>query len=356
MLWGSDRRLVAANRVAGELLGHPPGTLVPGRPQAEFVAELLARGQFGHGPDAEERARVLLDRDWSLPHVREIVTPAGLHLEAISDPTPDGGRITTFTNVTEARRSEQELRRAKEAAEAANRAKSRFLAVMSHELRTPLNAVIGFSDALRRDFAASETQRVTEFADAINDAGRHLLGMIDIILDVARLESGPLDLVEDTVNLAHLAATALRQAEPSAAASGVRLTSSFSADLPDVRADERRLFNVVTQLLANAVKFTPPGGTVTVSGWLDAGEPVLAVADTGIGIPEAEVPLVFQPFSQLDDGLTRRFQGAGLGLHLARAVVESHGGQLLLTSRIGEGTRVELRLPPERVVQPVEAN
>jgi len=351
LLWGPDRRLVASNRMASELLMHPPGLLVSGRPMTEIVADMLMRGQFGRGPEAEVRARDLQQRDWSQPYLREFATPAGLHIEARSDPTPDGGFITTLTDVTEARRSERELRRAKNAAEAASRAKSRFLAVMSHELRTPLNSVIGFSDALRR---GADPQRVGEFAAAINEAGRHLLGMIDVILDVARLESGRLDLVEGTVDLRHLVGDVLRQAQAAGAASGIRLVAVLGDDLPPVRADEIRLAKVLGQLLSNAVKFTQPGGTVTVRGWLDGGEPALEVTDTGIGIHEADVPLVFEPFSQLDDSLTRRFQGAGLGLHLARAVVESHGGRLSLNSRVGEGTRVEIRLPAERVVQSAE--
>ena len=132
----------------------------------------------------------------------------------------------------------------------------------------------------------------------------------------------------------------------------MRLSVCINENMPLVRADERRLMAVLGQLLSNAVKFTRPGGVITVTVWMEGAEPALAVSDTGIGISEADVPLVFQPFSQLDDGLTRRFQGAGLGLHLARAVVESHGGQLLLSSRVGEGTKVEIRLPAERVIEP----
>ncbi len=355
MLWGPDRRLVASNAMASELLGHPPGLLVPGRPQEDIVDHMLARGHFGFGEEAEERARNLRERDWSRTDVRTFATRTGRFVTARSEPAPNGGRVTSLTDITEARQAEQELRRAKEAAEASSRAKSRFLAIMSHELRTPLNAVIGFSDSLRSEATSADSQRVGEFAGAINEAGRHLLRMIDVILDVARLESGPFELADDRVDLERLAREALRQAEPAAVAAGIRVAASLPGVLPTVRADERRLANVLGQLLSNALKFTGPGGTVTVSGWLDGAEPVLMVADTGVGIPEADLPLVFEPFSQLDDGLARRFQGAGLGLHLARAVVESHGGRLTLTSRENEGTKVEIRLPAERVMRPIAA-
>jgi signal transduction histidine kinase len=351
LLWGPDRRLIACNRMASELMGHPTGLLVPGRPQSEILADMLARGQFGSGPKAEARARGLQERDWSQPYLREFSTPAGRHIEARSDPTPDGGFITTMTDITDARSVEQELRRAKEAAEAASRAKSRFLAVMSHELRTPLNAVIGFSDTLRRGVDGVAPQKVGEFASAINEAGRHLLGMIDIILDVARLESGRLDLVEGATDLASLARDSVRHAEQMDGAAGMRLSVCIEENLSLVRADERRLMAVLRQLLSNAIKFTRPGGVITVAVWMDGAEPALAVSDTGIGISKEDMPLVFQPFSQLDDGLTRRYQGAGLGLHLARAVVEGHGGTLRLSSRVGEGTRVEIRLPADRVIQ-----
>jgi signal transduction histidine kinase len=349
-LWGANHRLIAANPMASELLGHPPDLLVPGRPMAEVVDAMLARGEFGTGRDAEERARSLRERDWSVAYAREFTLSAQRIVEARSEPTPEGGFVTTFTDITERRRAEQELRRAKEAAEAASRAKSRFLAVMSHELRTPLNAVIGFSESLEREAGSIDQKRIAEFATAINDAGRHLLEMIDVILDVARLEAGRLDLADDIVEPRRLIETALRGARLASAAAGVQIRASLPEDLPPIRADERRLMLVLGQLLSNALKFTGRGGTVTIGARRNSTELVFSVADTGIGIPEADLPLLFQPFNQLDDGLTRRFHGAGLGLHLARAVVEGHGGWLQLASREGAGTTVEIHVPVERVL------
>ncbi len=192
MLWGSDHRLLASNAIAAELLRHPPGLLEPGRTQDEILENLVARGHFGKGDDGRERAGALANLDRFEPYLRQIVTPDERVLDVRSDPTPGGGWVTTLTDVTEARIAETELRRAKDAAEAANQAKSRFLATMSHELRTPLNAVIGFSDTLLREADRPSGERVAEFAQQINDAGRHLLGLINIILDVARIEFGPL--------------------------------------------------------------------------------------------------------------------------------------------------------------------
>ena len=153
---------------------------------------------------------------------------SGRIIEIRSDPTPGGGWLSTYSDVTEARQAEEELRRAKEAAEAANQAKSRFLATMSHELRTPLNAVIGFSDALLREAANPTPARVAEFARQINESGRNLLGLINIILDVARIEAGRFDLASDLVDVERLVRAAVRQADAAAQAAEITLTTELS--------------------------------------------------------------------------------------------------------------------------------
>ncbi len=223
VLWGADHRLLAANAIAAELLHHPPGLLTPGQTQDEILASMLARGHFGTGEAARERALALAQLDRTRSHRRQIVTPAGRILEACSDPTPAGGWVTTYTDATEARAAQDELRRAKDAAEAANQAKSRFLATMSHELRTPLNAVIGFSEALLQEAGSPTSARLTEFATQINEAGRQLLGLINIILDVARIESGRFDLASDRVDVARLVRHCLRHADAAAQAAELTL-------------------------------------------------------------------------------------------------------------------------------------
>ena len=319
----------------------------------EVVSHLLAQGALGVGDEAERRAAGLLARDWSGTYERELRTKAGLLLQARSAPTPDGGFVSTFTDITEQRAGEDELRRAKDAAEAANRAKSRFLATMSHELRTPLNAIIGFSDALLRE-AKPEPVRIEEYADEINAAGRQLLALVNSILDVSRIEAGRFDLSNDTVDLGRLLHAAARRADPEAQAAEIGLAVDVAAGIPALCADQRRLAQTLDHLIGNAVKFTEPGGSVTLTaavrpdGWL-----VLAVADTGIGIAEPDLERVFEPFTQIDSALSRRFQGSGLGLYVARALTEAHGGRLVLTSRLGVGTLAEIRMPPERVASSV---
>jgi signal transduction histidine kinase len=350
LLWGADRRLLATNAIAGNLLNQPPGQLVPGRTKDQIVDSMLSHGVFGDGRDAPGHAEALRQADRAVPFARQLVSRDGRVLDIRSDPTPGGGWVSTFTDVTEARAAQDELRRAKEAAEAANQAKSRFLATMSHELRTPLNAVIGFSDALLREAAQPSPARVAEFAEQINDAGRHLLGLINVILDVARIEAGRFDLASDKVDLGRLIRLSVRQVNAAAQAAEISLTTDIPEHLPAIRGDERRLQQVVGHLLSNAVKFTQAGGTVLIGALQQPDGLVVFVRDTGIGIAEADIERVFEPFTQLDASLARRFQGAGLGLYLSRALVASHGGELTLRSAAGQGTTAEIHLPADRVV------
>ncbi len=356
VLWGADHRLLASNATAEKLLDHPKGLLTPGRTEEEVLENMVGRGHFGAGPDAPERARALLELDRSAPYQRQIVTPAGRVLEARSDPTPAGGWVSTFTDITEARQAQDELHRAKEAAESASQAKSRFLATMSHELRTPLNAVIGFSDALLQEATNPTPARIAEFATQINEAGRQLLGLINGILDVARIESGRFDLASDRVDVARLVRNCARLADAATHAAEITLVADLPDDLPQVAADERRLQQALNHLLSNAIKFTEPGGTVTVGAAVESdGRLLLFVRDTGIGIATNDIDRIFEPFSQLDSALSRRFQGSGLGLYVSRALVNGHGGVLSLHSAPGHGTLAEIRLPAERVLGPVSS-
>jgi signal transduction histidine kinase len=182
------------------------------------------------------------------------------------------------------------------------------------------------------------------------------LGLINGILDVARIESGRFDLASDRVDVARLVRNCVRLADTAAHAAEITLIADLPDDLPQLTADERRLQQVLNHLLSNAIKFTEPGGTVTVGAVLESdGQLLLFVRDTGIGIATNDIDRVFEPFSQLDNALSRRFQGAGLGLYVARALVTGHGGVLSLQSTPGQGTLAEIRLPVERVLRPVSS-
>ena len=340
ILWDRHARAVASNRVAAELLELSPDMVVRGRTRGELLAETVVDGADAHAalptpgsPGAERR-----------------LTRSGRILEWRAEPGPNGGSVSTLTDVTDVRAAAHELHRAKAAAEAANQAKSRFLATMSHELRTPLNAVIGFSDALGRGGGQDDPDRVAEFARAINEAGRQLLTLVNNILDVARIDAGRFELSSEWIDLARLIGVCARQIDPAAQAAEVSLQADVPPDLPPLQADERRLRQVLTQLLSNAVKFTPAGGAVTVSAACEAtGELLVVVADSGIGIAEADLQQAFEPFGQVDSSLSRPFQGSGLGLYIARALIQAHDGQLLLRSALGQGTTVEIRLPAARL-------
>ncbi len=251
----------------------------------------------------------------------------------------------------DAERTSEIARAAMLTAEAANRSKSEFLANMSHELRTPLNAIIGFSDMMRSGIALPGGDRkIKEYAKDINDSGRHLLGIINEILDLAKIEAGQLDLDEEIFDLQERLEACLTVVAPQASAAGLELNSEFQDDLPRLRADERKFKQIVINMLSNAVKFTPEGGRVTLSVGADAQEGLtIAVIDTGIGIAPEDIWKAMAPFSQVESDLARNFDGTGLGLPLSKALAELHGGSLVMESELDKGTTVTVRLPADRL-------
>ncbi|CAA7627365.1 PAS-domain containing protein [Magnetospirillum sp. SS-4] len=260
--------------------------------------------------------------------------------------------------VTHRHRAEQRLREAKAMAESANRSKTDFLAAMSHELRTPLNAIIGFSEIISREMFGPVGERYRSYGNDINGAGQHLLAMINDILDISRIEIGVFTLSEETISPRELAESCLRLITSRAEQGSIHLIDAVSPDLPPLRVDVRRTKQILINLLGNAVKFTPAGGSVALSGCRsDDGGFVFGVSDTGIGMSPDEITIALAPFGQVDSGLDRRFEGAGLGLPLAKSLMELHGGSLDISSVPGEGTTVTIRFPPETVmVSPAAAS
>ncbi len=243
---------------------------------------------------------------------------------------------------------EGELAEAKRSAESASRLKSQFLATMSHELRTPLNAILGFSEVIRDGvFGRTEAsaEKYAEYAGSIHTSGRHLLALISEILDLSKIEAGSYVLDMRTIDLREMVRGALTIISPAAEKAGVEVQSV----LPDAEvwfsADERAMRQIAINLLANAVKFTPRGGRVTVEASSAASMVEFAVSDSGIGIAQEHIATVFEPFRQVDSSIRRRHEGTGLGLAITKRLVELHGGTITLDSKVAVGTTVRVRLP-----------
>jgi signal transduction histidine kinase len=243
-----------------------------------------------------------------------------------------------------------DLAAARIAAEGSNKAKANFLANMSHELRTPLNAILGFSEIIKNAAFGPIARNYQDYAGDIHDSGSHLLSLINDVLDLSKLEAGQFELSERHVDLAFLTAGSMRLVEPLAQKAGIGLSHSIEEGLAFIRADERRMRQVLINLLANAVKFTPPGGHVGLTMRRVEKGLLIEVSDTGIGIPADKLDLAMEPFAQVESDTNRSYQGTGLGLPLAKRLVKLHGGTLSLQSQVNSGTVVSIILPPERLV------
>ena len=255
-------------------------------------------------------------------------------------------------DVAERNRIDADLKLAKERAESANRAKGQFLAELSHELRSPLNAVIGFADMIRSEVAGPlGSDRYREWAGDIRDSGQHLLGLINEILDHAKAEAGRLAIREEEVNLAETVGFCIRMMQPRAARARITLSATVAPEVATIRGDEKRLRQILLNLLTNAVKYTPSGGQVTVTAKPDAGGGLfLTVTDTGIGIAKEDLSHMFEAFWRADAAGNGKVEGTGLGLTLTRRLVGLHGGTIQLGSVAGQGTTATIRLPPDRVL------
>lgn len=306
--------------------------------------------------DSPKMLSELLERDSFSGEVDLIIEgrePMRCLISASRLRTDDGRVLRAFASLSDIsviREAQWAVEQKNVELEEANRIKAEFLAQMSHELRTPLNAIIGFSEILSARPSTDEDDEVYAFAMDINNSGHHLLGLINNILDLSKLEAGKQELSETSVDLVDLAGSALSMLRETARKNGIEL----HRDLPDeplvIRCDAIRIKQVLLNLLSNALKFTDAGGSVTL-GIRQEGEQIkVTVIDTGIGMKPEDIPRALQPFAQLDSGISRRFEGTGLGLPICSGLVELHGGKMDIESTYGEGTKVSFTLPLSRLV------
>jgi signal transduction histidine kinase len=354
----SDLKLVAFNRRYIEIGGYPRNLIRLGLPFEDIVRFNAERGAYGHDDDLDVEQQI--SRRMMLARQGEALRgerggPNGTVLAVRRDPLPNGGLVVTLTDTTERKRAEDQMLKAKEEAELADRAKTEFLANMSHELRTPLNAVIGFSEVIKEGmFGPVGSAKYIEYANGIHESGIHLLALINDILDLSKVEAGKADLDEEAVDVHKVIRSCMTLMSERAESGGVKLVAEPSAELPTLCADERKLKQILVNLLSNAVKFTDPGGTVTIKSWArpESGF-IIQVVDSGIGMALDDIPKALEPFTQVDSKLDRKYEGTGLGLPLTKTLIELHSGSFDLQSKLGIGTTATVRFPAERVGEAV---
>ena len=351
-LYDAEDRLVLLNDVARRNMGDAAPIAVPGVKYEELLRAKIGANALNQS--AADQALMISERlaQHRTPGSAPIIRRLGDRWFRITErPMTEGGVVVIESDITIIKRVEQRLTAAKDEAERANRTKSEFLAHMSHELRTPLNSVLGFAEILGSEmFGALGDPRYREYATYIHQSGTHLLQVINDILDLSKIEAGKMKIELAPMDLGELIDRCVRLVQMRAERARVRVVTESGSSAPPVIADETRVKQILFNLLSNAIKFTPADGEVRVTArsagdnWVE-----MIVADTGIGIAEADIEKALTPFAQIANAMVRSHEGAGLGLPLSKHLAELHGGSLDITSTPGKGTTVVVRLPAATV-------
>ncbi|MCR9220652.1 MAG: ATP-binding protein [Alphaproteobacteria bacterium] len=356
-LYDPDDRLIIANKRYRMLAAPIPGVDRPGVTFEEALRKGVACGVVKPYEGMSDEEYVA----WRLAQHRNPTGPIefrrgdGQWNMVLEERLSDGSTVLILYDVTARKRGEQLILEAKNQAEQANQAKSFFLASMSHELRTPLNAIIGFSELIHEEvFGPIGNPRYRSYIDHINASGRHLLDIIQDLLDLSRIETGAFDLEAGAVDLDRLIRDCTTIAGGSSAARGARFAVETPPDLGPIEADRRAVRQILLNLMTNALKFSDPADPIIIRAALDGPDRVrISVEDRGIGIAPEDLPYVTDPFARAQDPQVRAREGSGLGLAVSRMLAEQMGGRLVLESAVGEGTTASLVLP--RSARPARA-
>ena len=344
---GPDGRVTYVSPASSSLLGMDPMEIL-GRRSFEFV-----HPEDSAKYEAAFMQATLNDIDMSLEYRLRHADGHYIWVETRLRPVPQIQNkslhefITISRDVTTHRHHAEELMTARDASEAANLAKSSFLAHMSHELRTPLNAIIGFSEVMSAEmFGPIHNERYKEYSTLIHGSGLHLLEIINDLLDMSKIEAGKYELTPELIHPGEIIQQVSDLIKIKAAAAGIELSIHLGHDISTIVADERALRQILLNLLSNAIKFSLRGGVITVSTEIENNEFVLSVSDTGTGIPEEAMSRIGKPFEQADNQhYTKSSEGSGLGLAVVRSLAELHGGRIDISSTVGVGTTVAIYLP-----------
>lgn len=357
LLLDENECLVLANRTALEMYPNARRLMVPGARLEDITSAAVASGDVSVDgvEDKDQILQIILQRIRAgTGDPRYLRVANGRWVRASEHRIKGGGRVLIRTDITGLLLHEEELRRARDRAEDANRAKTIFLANISHELRTPLNAINGFSEIIAERLFGIESDALDRYADYardINLSGQHLLALINDLLDLTKIEAGEVRLQEEVIDLERLLATCVRLVREQADKAGVTVAVDCQTDGAGLRADTRMIRQILLNLVTNAIKFSGPGTNVALTFVRSAdGGMLLSVKDEGIGMNPADIPTVMLPFGKLDNPMQANHNGVGLGLPLVKSLAELHGASLELVSAEGEGTTATVHFPIHRCI------